>query len=127
MKKIILLFFALFFLGCKTTNTATKTSDENAQVSAGIIEVKTDALAKELEKMLNELKSLEKYIGNTNEAIDGMKRLYKEKEAECEYYKKSSELLKSIIRNILDENPEEKENIKKYNKEVYDFIYKEEL
>lgn len=129
MKKIILLFFALFFLGCKTT-TITKPSDENAQVSAGKISIEVEKLAKELSDISNEIKSIQKVIPDLESDIDGMKIEYDKRVAECEMWKQKYEKLyaciKQLLRNILDENPDAKKDLKKYNPEVYKLIYNEE-
>ncbi len=130
MKKIILLFFALFFLGCKTINTSIKTSDESTQVSAGKISIEVEKLAKEILDISNEIKSIQKVIPDLESDIDGMKIEYDKKVAECEMWKQKYEKLyactKQLLRNILDENPDAKKDLKKYNPEVYRLIYNDE-
>lgn len=127
MKKIILLFFALFFLGCKTT-TITKPSNENTQVSAGKIIVRTEALRKNFLHFSNEIKSIQKIIPELDSALDGMKSIYAQTVAERDFYKQKSEIYeqayKELLKNILDENPEEKA---KLSPEVYKIIYEGEI
>jgi archaellum component FlaC len=122
MKKIILLFFALFFLGCKTTNTITKTSDENAQVPAGKIQVRAEVIDNFCKEYENVLASITEDTKNLSNNIDRMREEYKKLEKDYENLKYFT---KTVITIFLNE--EEVKYLKEHYPKIYNEIFEEEI
>lgn len=122
MKKIILLFFALFFFGCKTTNTITKTSDENAQVSAGKIQVRAEVIDNFCKEYENVLASITEDTKNLSNNIDRMREEYKKLEKDYENLKYFT---KTVITIFLNE--EEVKYLKEHYPKIYNEIFEEEI
>jgi thiol-disulfide isomerase/thioredoxin len=122
MKKIILLFFALFFLGCKTTNTITKTSDENAQVSAGKVQVRAEVIDNFCKEYENVLASITEDTKNLSNNIDRMREEYKKLEKDYENLKYFT---KTVITIFLNE--EEVKYLKEHYPKIYNEIFEEEI
>lgn len=121
MKKIILLFFALFFFGCKTTNI-TKPSDENAQVSAGKIQVRAEVIDNFCKEYENVLASITEDTKNLSNNIDRMREEYKKLEKDYENLKYFT---KTVITIFLNE--EEVKYLKEHYPKIYNEIFEEEI
>lgn len=121
MKKIILLFFALFFLGCKTT-TITKPSSENAQVSAGKIQVRTEVIDNFCKEYENILASITEDTKNLSNNIDKMREEHKKLEKNYENLKYFT---KTVITIFLNE--EEVKYLKEHYPKIYNEIFEEEV
>lgn len=122
MKKIILLFFALFFLGCKTTTTATKPSDENSQVQAGKIQVRAEVIDNFCKEYENVLASITEDTKNLSNNIDRMREEYKKLEKDYENLKYFT---KTVITIFLNE--EEVKYLKEHYPKIYNEIFEEEV
>ena len=122
MKKIILLFFALFFLGCKTTNTITKPSDENPQVQAGKIQVRAEVIDNFCKEYENVLASITEDTKNLSNNIDRMHEEYKKLEKDYENLKYFT---KTVITIFLNE--EEVKYLKEHYPKIYNEIFEEEV
>ena len=122
MKKIILLFFALFFLGCKTTNTVIKASDENAQVSTGKIQVRAEVIDNFCKEYENVLASITEDTKNLSNNIDRMREEYKKLEKDYENLKYFT---KTVITIFLNE--EEVKYLKEHYPKIYNEIFEEEI
>ena len=122
MKKIILLFFALFFLGCKTTNTITKPSDENAQVQAGKIQIRAEVIDNFCKEYENVLASITEDTKNLSNNIDRMREEYKKLEKDYENLKYFT---KTVITIFLNE--EEVKYLKEHYPKIYNEIFEEEI
>ncbi len=121
MKKIILLFFALFFFGCKTT-TAIKTSDENAQVLAGKTQVRAEVIDNFCKEYENVLASITEDTKNLSNNIDRMREEYKKLEKDYENLKYFT---KTVITIFLNE--EEVKYLKEHYPKIYNEIFEEEI
>ena len=121
MKKIILLFFTLFFLGCKTT-TITKSSDENAQVSAAKAQVRAEVIDNFCKEYENVLASITEDTKNLSNNIDRMREEYKKLEKDYENLKYFT---KTVITIFLNE--EEVKYLKEHYPKIYNEIFEEEI
>lgn len=131
MKRFLLFLTILFtftFTSCVTLPGADK-HDENPQVTANTISVRTEYLAEQIVDISTEVKKIEREVTTIDFAIDGMKAMYDIKSDEARYYKeryeKLYEMYKAQLQAIFDENPDEKKNLKKLNPEAYRLIYEE--
>ena len=122
MKKIILLFFALFFLGCKTTNTATNSSDENPQVQAAKVQVRAEVIDNFCKEYENVLASITEDTKNLSNNIDRMREEYKKLEKDYENLKYFT---KTVITIFLNE--EEVKYLKEHYPKIYNEIFEEEV